>query len=390
MNLLSSYRAFLVLGLPLVFGCCLRAAPIHDAANAGDVEKARALLAANPTLLEEKNYQTYTPLSLAAWHEHLQVVKFLLEKGAAIDATSENGWTPLTLAISEQGEERFEVVRLLLDKGAAINAKNGQGNTPLLMVANGADLDMVRLLLEKGADVDAKDTRGKTSLWKALLAENIAVGRLLLEKGANPNIEVQGRTPLQIAEVRGRTEFAELLRKAGGVVPKPATVQGASRLEITASGAEYQAWGHYNFSLKQSSSTSGWGVKIKMINPTDQEVSETIDPADLRIANGVGATYSLTTESVNYCPEINLKQLSTQGLDGVMLFFDTGTAVEIRDGNTAVGTLSRIFDEMIGKTNLVISLSPKKSVTLVFVFDSPKESKPRTLFWPKTKPIDLK
>ena len=60
--------AFIV-SMPVVTG--LRAGEIHDAAAAGDLNKVRALLEADPTLLESKDerlsYRGNTPLISACW-----------------------------------------------------------------------------------------------------------------------------------------------------------------------------------------------------------------------------------------------------------------------------------------------------------------------------------
>jgi ankyrin repeat protein len=180
MNLRTSHRTILVFVFSLAFGCCLRAAPIHDAAEAGDVEKVRALLVAGPALIDAKNDKGVTPLWLAAREGHLAVVKLLLENGAAVDAKDSVGATPLWLATFK------------------------------------GHLAVVKLLLEKGAAVDAKDSEGATPLWFATSDGNLAVVKLLLEKGANPNVEARGLTPLRIAQAeRGWAGIAELLRKAG-------------------------------------------------------------------------------------------------------------------------------------------------------------------------------
>jgi ankyrin repeat protein len=175
------FRTILAFVLSLTLGCCLRAAPIHDAAKAGDVAQVRTLLAANPTLVDAKdNVYGYTPLMFAAEKGHLDVVTLLLEKGAAVEAKDNiYGYTSLFIA-AEEGH--LEVVTLLLEKGAAVEAKSDAGFTPLMKAAEWGRLEVVKLLLEKGA---------------------------------NPNVEAQGHTALRIAEDKGYAEIAELLRKAG-------------------------------------------------------------------------------------------------------------------------------------------------------------------------------
>jgi len=73
-----------------------------------------------------------TPLLVAATFGRAEAAKFLIEKGANVNASSNDGATAL------HGAAFFchaEIVKLLLDKGAKVNAKNIRGETPLDAVA---------------------------------------------------------------------------------------------------------------------------------------------------------------------------------------------------------------------------------------------------------------
>ncbi len=165
--------------------------------------------------------------------------------------------------------------------------------------------------------------------------------------------------------------------------------QQVDSLEITAVDImEYQPW-----QCRYASITGGWGVRVRVTNIADHEVSETIGSEDMKITDVAGKKYSLPENFLACWTAINLEQFQSQNLEGNLFLFSTGTSIKIRDGNVAVGELGSIYVEKLGKSQLFFTLLPKKSIILVFVFDSPKESKPQTLFWPSAKgakPIDLR
>ncbi len=164
---------------------------------------------------------------------------------------------------------------------------------------------------------------------------------------------------------------------------QPKRTQMAGPLEITAVNTEYQAWQYRDASI------TGWGVTVHVVNTTDRTVAENIEPARLQITNDSAKHYSLPDDFSKVCTMINLGQLRAQGYAGEFFKLSTGTAVKISDSSSDVGMLVGIRDKNTRKFNLQLQLSPKKSVTLVFVFDAPKESKPKTLNWPTAKAIEL-
>lgn len=68
---------------------------IHELVEANNIDAVEALIHFNPDLVKEKNSGGQTPLHIAVWHEHLEIVKLLLKNGAEINAKDHNGYTPL-------------------------------------------------------------------------------------------------------------------------------------------------------------------------------------------------------------------------------------------------------------------------------------------------------
>ena len=112
-------------------------------------------------------------------------MKFLLSKGANVNAPDRDNIAPLHEAISlKNGSE--EIVNVLLKNDAVVNVRNKWGKSPLHIAADQTDYDntaVVNLLLENNADVDAKDEEGETPLMHAVSSNNVKVTELLLEAG---------------------------------------------------------------------------------------------------------------------------------------------------------------------------------------------------------------
>jgi len=83
------------------------------------------------------------------------------------------GSTPLHDAITNP-YFGVEIVRYLISKGADVNVHSNGGNTPLHVAAINpyADAEILRLLISKGADVNAKNGAGKTPLDFAAMNRN--------------------------------------------------------------------------------------------------------------------------------------------------------------------------------------------------------------------------
>jgi len=84
------------------------------------------LIKQDPALVGAKDWDDLTPLHLAAFHGHKDVVEFLLAHEAEVNSKTTAGLTPLHMAaqIGNQG-----VMEVLLAHGANINAIDSKGWT---------------------------------------------------------------------------------------------------------------------------------------------------------------------------------------------------------------------------------------------------------------------
>jgi uncharacterized protein len=119
-----------------------------------------------------------TALHVASRNGHTEIVEMLLEKGADVNAKTNEGITALIRA-SEKGHT--ETVARLLEKGADVNAKDSDGWTALMWASRNGHAETVTILLEEGADVNAKDNYflGSTALDIAIKKEHPEIVKLL-------------------------------------------------------------------------------------------------------------------------------------------------------------------------------------------------------------------
>jgi ankyrin repeat protein len=127
----------------------------------------------------------------------IEMVRFLLERGAPIDGRNVDGATYLQTVAADAGDdaEEEEKARLLIERGANVNIADKDGATPLLRCQS---IEIAQLLIARGANVNVTDTEGMTPLHMAAFEESrIELGKLLVTHGADVNARNnEGYTPL--------------------------------------------------------------------------------------------------------------------------------------------------------------------------------------------------
>ncbi|KAH6583759.1 hypothetical protein BASA60_001280 [Batrachochytrium salamandrivorans] len=95
-----------------------------------------------------------TALHWAASGKHLDIVEYLIEKGADVNAKDEADWTPLTIAVNVNAEQ---IVRNLIAAGADVNTATERLVTPLHYAASRDRLEIAQILVGMDANVHALD-----------------------------------------------------------------------------------------------------------------------------------------------------------------------------------------------------------------------------------------
>jgi ankyrin repeat protein len=219
---MSKYAALAVavVGVCLAPGKALHsAAPqsddVYAAVRANDLARLRTLIA-SPADANARDEQGDFPLIYAAGVGSIEAMKFLVDRGADLDAQNAFGSTALMLSATDLAK-----VRLLVERGANVNLASKQGRTPLFIAAmSDESAAIVKYLAGKGADLKARDAFGNTILTAAASGNDLNTIRAVLDAGVDVNAAgATGVTPLMFsAGYHGNLAATKMLLAKGAKV----------------------------------------------------------------------------------------------------------------------------------------------------------------------------
>jgi ankyrin repeat protein/predicted DNA-binding WGR domain protein len=138
--------------------------------------------------------------------ESLEVLEYLVKKGAMVELANKRGVTPLLFSIVQS---KYEFAGVLLRYRANVNCQDVDGNYPLLQAIKNKHLTTIELLIRHKANPNLFDANRRNSIHWAINLSNVdadasnEIENVLLSSGGDLNaVDARGRTPLHYAFVK--------------------------------------------------------------------------------------------------------------------------------------------------------------------------------------------
>ncbi|VDL97732.1 unnamed protein product [Schistocephalus solidus] len=169
------------------------------------------------------------PLWCAAAANHLEVVKFLVSRGANVNQTTITNSTALRAACFDGHEE---VVKFLVENGADVEIPNRHGHTCLMISCYRGHYNIALYLLSRGARVNRRSAKGSvktagcfnrpsnTALHDCAESGNLRGLQLLLEHSALMQKDEYGQSPIMSGANSG---FKKIVNYLSGLRRSPSS-----------------------------------------------------------------------------------------------------------------------------------------------------------------------
>ena len=184
--------------------------PLHYACMHGRIDLMKELLQRDPSTINDKDQDNFTPLIHAVVHHELSCVQQLLTYGARIDPENEADHVPLNLAC-QYGSTA--IAELLLAKNAKI-LPDAEGLYPQHLVARSGVNPQALLMLENhGANLNQRDKLYQwTPLFHAAAEGRVECLQMLLDQGVDVGIlDEKGFSAMYYATWEGHLERMMLM-----------------------------------------------------------------------------------------------------------------------------------------------------------------------------------
>ncbi|XP_065826126.1 transient receptor potential cation channel subfamily A member 1-like isoform X2 [Oscarella lobularis] len=196
---------------------------LHQAISGGNIPVAKLLLERGCRLFNTDS-RAESPFHLACSQGSVPMIETILNhcKDATeklLEAKDPTGQTPLHKAAIFN---HLTVAKFLINKGASVNATDNFGRTPLLVAAQAGSKETMQFLLSQGADTDRRDTNNRNFIHLAIIKQNEPVAELILTqpefnipRSLLDDQDALGLTPVHYASKAGYDGPLELMLKKG-------------------------------------------------------------------------------------------------------------------------------------------------------------------------------
>jgi ankyrin repeat protein len=136
---------------------------LFESAATGALDRVERAVREAPDAVNTHAADGHTPLGLASFFGHADVVRFLLAHGASPEVASRNEMKVRPLhAATARGDAA--IVKMLLAAGADPNTRQQAGYLPLHEAARAGKTEIARALVEAGARTDLAEDTGHTAV----------------------------------------------------------------------------------------------------------------------------------------------------------------------------------------------------------------------------------
>ena len=155
----------------------------------------------------------HTPLIVALKNGHNDAFTFLIDKGADVNLQDHGGYAALHYAVQRRN---FDAISCLVDNGADVNLFTSSKETPLILACTQSrNMKTINFLLNKGADVNLQNRNGKSALHFA----RSDICYWLIQNLADVNMcDNHNCTPLMQASRKGDVKKVAMLIENGAKV----------------------------------------------------------------------------------------------------------------------------------------------------------------------------
>ncbi len=338
--------------------------PLIEAANHGNVDAVKSLLAAGANVNAEDDYGR-SALNCASEGGYTEVVKVLLAAGADVNHVTKYGKESSLIVASYNGYS--EIVKLLLDAKADFKLEDSRGKTALIKATKA---DIVTMLLNAGASAKEQSSTGWTPLMHQYRSYDMLeaylfgsdqiinpepeIAKILIKAGADVNARTSdsegGYTPLYLACKGGDVETVKLLIESGADVnatseysDRPLHVAANAEIvkALLAAGADAKAIGymehstlHYRNDAESVRALLAAGADVNARNEFDDRPidSSSLKPEVIKVLLDAGADINPPEEGKR-APFFNVE--SPEAID-VFVAAGADYMSKTEDGDTAL------------------------------------------------------